>query len=69
MEWIPVSTGQYPKIGRNVFVTYDYGTKARFVEIAFWTGSGWSSIYDEYLIGKRPNILAWMPMIKPYDGM
>ena len=68
MDWIPVSTGKFPEIGRDVLVTYDYGTKARFVEIAHWTGERWSSIYDEYLIGRRPNILAWMSMIKPYNG-
>lgn len=68
MGWTPVSTGVFPEIGQEVLVTYSYGTKVRFVETAHWTGNRWSSIYDEYLIGERPNVLAWMPMIKPYDG-
>lgn len=57
-EWIPVSSGELPKIGQRVLVTietYDDGRTVR------------ETIYDKYgfLCG---NGIAWQPLPETYKG-
>lgn len=57
-EWIPVSSGELPKIGQRVLVTietYDDGRTVR------------ETIYDKYgfLCG---NGIAWQPLPESYKG-
>lgn len=68
-RWIPI--GDYlPVTEDEVLVTYivNGNYKKRYVETANYFNGEWSSIYDEYrILYTKIEILAWMPLPKPYE--
>lgn len=75
-RWIPV-TEQMPDSDDEVLVTVivDCGNKKkRCVETSGWFNDGhgggeWSSVWDEYRVaGERIEVIAWMPLPKPWEG-
>ena len=74
-EWIPV-TEALPHTDKEVIVTYivNGNRKKRYIETASYTDFGdgegdWVSVWDEYRVsGTRMEVLAWMPLPKPYKG-
>ena len=70
--WISVKDGM-PETNDEVLVTYivNGNQKRRYVECASWFDNDeegyWSSVWDEYRVkGTRTEVIAWMPMPKPY---
>ena len=74
-EW-RLCSEELPETNDEVLTTYivNGNTKERFVEAAsYWDdgdGEGhWSSVWDEYrTLGTKTEVIAWMPMPKPYRG-
>ena len=74
-EWIPV-TERMPDTSDDVLTTYTInGEQKRYVKVANWYaddegGGEWHSIIDEYRVcgAKREEVIAWMPLPKPYKG-
>lgn len=58
MEWIPVSSGELPKLKQRVLITVDTLDDGLIVR---------ETVYDKYgfLAG---NAIAWMPLPKPYTA-
>ena len=73
-DWIKCTPDTMPKTNDEVLTTYivNGNKKRRFVESARWFGDGKEghgiSVWDEYRVpGTRKEVLAWMPMPKPYS--
>lgn len=71
-NWIPV-TERLPETTDAVLTTYivNGDRRRRYVEESsyYWNDESWSSPWDEYRIaGMRIEVIAWMPMPKPYKG-
>lgn len=72
-RWIPCAPETMPENTDEVFVTYTVnGKKQRYVETATWYDGDegyWSSPWDEYRVpGTKVEVIAWMPLPKPYKG-
>lgn len=70
-QWIPCAPETMPENNDEVFVTYTVnGKKQRYVETATWYDGDegyWSSPWDEYRVpGTKVEVIAWMPLPKPY---
>lgn len=75
IDWIKCTPDTMPETGDEVLTTYivNGNRKRRFVESASWFSDEeeghWNSVGDEYTVpGTRKEVLAWMPMPKPYKG-
>ena len=73
--WIKCTPDTMPKTNDEVLTTYivNGNQKRRYVKTASWFHDGeeghWNSVWDEYRVpGARDEVLAWMPMPKPYKG-
>ena len=74
-EW-RLCSEELPETNDEVLTTYivNGNTKKRFVEAAsYWDdgdGEGhWYSVWDEHrILGTKTEVIAWMPMPKPYRG-
>ena len=73
-DWIKCTPDTMPETNDEVLTTYivNGDRKKRFVETASWYDGDeghWSSPWDEFRVaGTRIEVLAWMPMPKPYRG-
>ena len=74
-DWIKCTPDTMPETNDEVLTTYivNGDQKKRFVETASWYDGDegyWSSPWDEFRVaGTRIEVLAWMPMPKPYMGV
>jgi len=69
-KWIPV-TESLPKNDNEVLITYiiNGNTKKRYVETGSCHQDCWTSVWDEFMVmGTKKEVLAWMPLPKPYIG-
>jgi len=72
--WIKCTPDTMPQTNDEVLTTFIVnGDKTkRFVETASWYDGDegfWSSPWDDFQVaGTRKEVIAWMPMPKPYRG-
>ena len=70
-NWIPVSE-RLPEEDENVLVTVNFKglehiKPCLYVEVSSHIDGHWSSYSDEYKVSKdRHEVIAWMPLPKPY---